>query len=282
MKRILFSFVFLLVLALLAVTATLWQQPGQQCIVDGNDIIPITRVEIAEQDGSDNVFCSVCCARVWLDAHPGAARELAAGKAGLTVVDEVSGLPIDGTLAYWIQSSQFSRRENKCRIHVFRKKQDASKHLHNYQGEEMIGYLAGLGRKLPWAGNFTAEDLDGVEHQLHDYRGQVVFLRFWSSANPFARTDLSNLQQAYDRFKERGFTVVAVNVEQDAETVRIFLAELDITFPVLLDPEGEIADQYSITGYPTGFLIDRSGIVQSSSVGEVSADLMEPLLYPLW
>ena len=282
MKRIFFPIAFLLVLALLAITATLWQQPRQQCIVDGTDIVPITRVEISKQDGSKKVFCSVCCARVWLDANPEAAHELAIGQSDLTVVDEVSGLPIDGSLAYWIKSSQFSRRENKCQIHVFKEKQDASRHLHNYQGQEIVGYLAGLGRKLPWADNFTARDLNGIEHQLHDYRGKVVFLRFWSSANPFAQADLSNLQQAYDRYKERGFTVVAVNVEQDAETVRNFLEELNITFPVLLDPEGNIADQYSITGYPTGFLLDRSGIVRSSSVGEISADLMEPLLHPLW
>jgi len=281
-KRILFSIVFLFVIGLVAIAATLWQQPRQQCIVDGTDIVPITRVEISEQDGTSKLFCSVCCARVWLDAHSDVAGELAAGQAGLTVVDEVSGLPVDGSLAYWIRSSQFSRRENKCQLHVFKEKRDASRHLRNHQGQEMVGYLAGLGKKLPWAANFSAMDLAGVEHQLHEYRGKVVFLRFWSSANPFTRTDLSNLQQAYDRFKERGFTVVAVNVEQDAETVRIFLAKLDITFPVLLDPKGRIADRYRVTGYPTGFLIDRSGIVQSSSVGEVSADLMEPLLYPLW
>ena len=282
MKRILFSLGFLLTLVLFAITATVWQRPRQQCIVDGTDIIPITRVEISEQDGTKNLFCSVCCARVWLDRNPEVARALDAGQAGLTVVDEVSGLPVDGSLAYWIRSDQFSRRENKCQLHVFKEKQDAARHLRNFAGQEMTGYLAGLGKKLPWASDFTAPDQEGAQHQFHEYRGQVVFLRFWSSVNPFARTDLANLQQAYDRFKERGFTVVAVNVEQDPATVRNFVKELDITFPVLLDPSGKIADQYSVTGYPTGFLLDRAGIVQSSSVGEVSAELMEPLLYPLW
>lgn len=282
MKRFYFFLIFFVALAFIAVISTLQQNSGEKCIVDGTAIIPITRVEIDEQEGGKRIFCSVCCARTWLDKNPSVVLALASNRDKLTVVDEVSGLPIDGSLAYWIKSSRFSRRENKCMVHVFKERQDASKHLRNFQGREMVGYLAGLGRKLPWAADFIAGDLNGKKHHLSEYRGRVVFLRFWSSANPFAGTDLTNLQQAYDRYKERGFVVVAVNVEQNSKTVHHFVEKLHLTFPVLLDPDGKIADQYGISGYPTGYLLDRAGIVQSSSVGELSAELMEPLLYPLW
>lgn len=280
-KQTCFFLAFFVVLALIAGLSSLKQDSGEQCLVDGNTIIPITRVEIEVKGGDKKVFCSVCCAGVWLDHHPDVLKQLHDDTAALTVVDEVSGLPIDGNLAYWIESDQFSRRENKCRVHVFKEKADASRHLRNFHGRERVGYLAGLGKKLPWAADFTAKDPTGKRHHLRDYRGRVVFLRFWSSANPFAEKDLTNLQQAYDRYGDRGFVVVAVNVEQDRQTVRKFVGKLHITYPVLLDPDGKIADQYGITGYPTGFLLDRAGIVQSSSVGEISADLMRPLLYPL-
>ena len=280
-KRIYFVAIFFILLALLATVASLCKRSDEQCLVDGNDIIPVTRVEIEVPGGGKKIFCSVCCARTWLDRNPEVVSKLHDSSAGLIVVDEVSGIPIDGSLAYWIASDQYSRLENKCRIHVFKEKADASRHLRNFHGREMVGYLAGVGRQLPWAADFIADDLTGRKHHLHEYRGSVVFLRFWSSVNPFAEMDLTNLQQAYDRFKQHGFIVVAVNVEQDLKTVRQFVDKLHLNYPIVLDTDGKIADQYGITGYPTGFLLDRAGIVQSSSVGEISADLMKPLLYPL-
>ena len=94
-------------------------------------------------------------------------------------------------------------------------------------------------------------------------------------------TDLKNLQEAHDRFGEQNFTVIAVNVEDTKEKVIKLVRELSISFPVLLDPDGKIADQYQITGFPTGFLLDKSGIVDSSTVGELTADVLEPFLYSL-
>jgi len=49
-----------------------------------------------------------------------------------------------------------------------------------------------------------------------------------------------------------------------------------------LDPDGTIADRYGVSGYPTGFLIDRSGIIANRVIGELPPEIMEPLLYPLW
>ena len=60
-----------------------------------------------------------------------------------------------------------------------------------------------------------------------------------------------------------------------------FTKDLDLPFPVLLDPQGKIADQYGINGYPTGFLIDQAGIIRHQSIGEILPDLMEPLISPL-
>lgn len=70
-------------------------------------------------------------------------------------------------------------------------------------------------------------------------------------------------------------------MEDPKEEVATIMQELEISFPVLLDTDGKIADQYQVTGFPTGYLLDKSGIVDSSSIGEVSADVLTPFLHAL-
>ncbi len=272
---------FFLLLVLIAWFSGQKNQSGESCRVDGTSIVPITRVVLIDEKGEEFLFCSLCCAKTWLTGHGELIPQLDSGIASLTVVDEISGQEIDASLAYWIQSKEYSRKENRCQSHVFSDKQAASKYLHQHQGRELPGYLAGLGQQLSWAEDFSLEDITGKQHNLAEYRGRIVFLRFWSLKNPFVETDLRNLQEAHERFKKQGFMVVAVNVEDKREDVVTFVAKLGLSFPVLLDPDGKIADQYEITGFPTGFLLDRSGIVGSSTIGEITADVLEPFVYSL-
>jgi len=167
-------------------------------------------------------------------------------------------------------------------VHVFKKDHDAAAHIRVHGGRELPGYLSGLGEQLPWATPFAAVDLQGKEQQLSDFRGKVVFLRFWNTANPFTATDLADLQRAQELFQEQGFSVIAINVEQDLQRVTDFTKDLGLSYPVLLDPRGTIADRYGVSGYPTGFILDRSGVIVNRVIGELPPEVMKPLLFPLW
>ena len=280
MKK-LFPFIFFLVLVLIAWFSSQSSRTNETCRVDGPEIIPITRVALVDEKGEESLLCSLCCAKIWLESHEELGKQLQSGTATLTVVDEISALEVDASLAYWVKSKEYSRQENKCQSHVFSDKQAASKYLRQHQGKELPGYLAGLGLHLSWADDFTLQDIQDTPHSLSEYQGKIVFLRFWSLKNPFVETDLKSLQEAHDKFAEQGFIVVTVNVEDTKEDVVQFVKGLGVSFPVLLDPDGKVADQYQITGFPTGFLLDRSGIVDSSTVGELTADVLEPFLYSL-
>jgi len=280
-KTILLSALFFLLLTALALLSGRSDQSDESCLLDGTSLLPISRVTIQTDDGKERLFCSLCCARSWLEAHADVAAQIKEGKAAVTVVDEISGIEIDATLAYFIESNEYSRKENKCRSHVFSDKQSASKYLRKTGGREQAGYLAGIGLTLSWAADFTLSTIQGKEISLSDFRGQAVFLRFFSLKNPFVKQDLLDLQQAQKRFQEQSFTVLAVSVEDNKEEVAALVQELEISFPVLLDPDGKVADNYQITGFPTGFLLDPSGIVDSSSIGEVTADVLAPFLHSL-
>ena len=280
-KTILLCGLFFLLLAALAWISVQSEKGNENCLVDGTSLLPISRVSIQSANGEISLFCSLCCARTWLDANKENVAELQAGKGNITVVDEISGLEIDATLAYFVESDEYSRKENRCRSHVFSDKQAAATYLRKTGGREQSGYLAGIGPKLSWAADFTLSDIQGKQVSLKDFRGKIVFLRFFSMKNPFVKKDFTDLQIAQERFQDKGFTVLAVSVEDSKKDVEKLLQELKITFPVLVDFDGKVADSYQITGFPTGFLLDPSGIVDSSTIGEVTADVLAPFLHSL-
>ncbi len=124
--------------------------------------------------------------------------------------------------------------------------------------------------------------LDGQMVDLGDYRGQVVLLNFWATWCGPCRGEVPELVAAFERYKGRGFTVLAVNLGETEERVRAFADRYGMDFPVLLDPSAHTQRIYPSRGIPTSFLLDRDGIVRRVLVGaadeQTLARLIEPLL----
>jgi peroxiredoxin len=117
--------------------------------------------------------------------------------------------------------------------------------------------------------DFNFQDLNGQIWNLDKVRGKVVLLRFWADWCPYCRYEMPIIDKYYRKLNEEGFLVLAVNVKQSPEVALAFTAQLDITFPVPLDPDGKIAKRYGVYAIPTNFLIDRQGIIREILVGEV-------------
>lgn len=117
--------------------------------------------------------------------------------------------------------------------------------------------------------DFNFQDLNGQIWSLDKVRGKVVLLRFWADWCPYCRYEMPIIDKYYRKLKKEGFLVLAVNVKQSPEVALAFTAQLDISFPVPLDPDGKIAMRYGVYGIPTNFLIDREGTIREILVGEV-------------
>lgn len=61
--------------------------------------------------------------------------------------------------------------------------------------------------------------------------------------------------------------MVAVNDGESKAVVRAFADELDLSFPILLDPQSEISRQYNVLGLPSTFFIDEGGIIKFQHTG---------------
>lgn len=121
---------------------------------------------------------------------------------------------------------------------------------------------------------FRAAVLDGGQVNVPgDYRGQVVALRFWADWCPYCRKEMAELQPVYARLRPRGLEILAVNVAQDADTARRFVAPLDLAYPILLDPEGTTARAWGVQALPITWLLDREGRVRGKIVGEATPEV---------
>ena len=119
------------------------------------------------------------------------------------------------------------------------------------------------------AADFQLPDMDGEMHALSDYRGKVVMLNFWATWCPPCRREMPSMQRLYDKYRDRGLVVVAVNQWEDPDLVFEFTGRLSLepTFPILFDRESRIAEEYAVKGLPTTYLLDKQGNIRFRAIG---------------
>lgn len=117
------------------------------------------------------------------------------------------------------------------------------------------------------APDFTLETLDGQTINLSDLHGQVVLINFWATWCLPCREEMPAIQSVYDRYRDQGFTVLAVNLLETDVEVTEFTSELALTFPILMDRNAEVFFLYRVRGLPTTFFLDQAGVIQSLKIG---------------
>jgi cytochrome c biogenesis protein CcmG, thiol:disulfide interchange protein DsbE len=124
--------------------------------------------------------------------------------------------------------------------------------------------------------------LDGTQRTLGELRGQVVLINIWATWCPPCRAEMPAIQQAYTTYRDRGFTVLAVNQGEDATAIAPFLEQHGLTFPSLLDRDGQASATYQARVLPSSFFVDRRGVIRAVYRGpmpsRVIAGTVEQLL----
>jgi cytochrome c biogenesis protein CcmG, thiol:disulfide interchange protein DsbE len=105
--------------------------------------------------------------------------------------------------------------------------------------------------------------LDGTPRTLRDLRGQVVLINIWATWCPPCRAEMPAIQQAYAEYRDRGFIVLAVNQREDATAITPFLEQHGLTFPILLDRDGQASATYQAHALPSSFFVDRRGVIRT-------------------
>ena len=117
-----------------------------------------------------------------------------------------------------------------------------------------------IGKPVP---AFSATDLDGNPISLQDYRGKVVLLDFWGVWCGFCINEIPNLKKVYNTYKDQGFDIIGVSLDDEKSVLRDYIQENDIQWRQVFSGkswrEDPLAQQYNITGVPSQWLIDRDG-----------------------
>lgn len=125
------------------------------------------------------------------------------------------------------------------------------------------------------APDFALQTLQGDRVSLNALRGQVVLVNFWATWCGPCRLEMPAIQA---RYNDGGFAVLAVDFNEPAPKVQTFVAELGLSFPILLDPGGAVQELYRVRAYPTSFFVDAAGVIQIMHIGEMRADTLDAYL----
>ncbi len=135
------------------------------------------------------------------------------------------------------------------------------------------------------APEFALLALGGGEKKLSDFHGRVVLLTFWATWCAPCRHEMAQIESLWRKYRSQGFTVLAVNVDRGNRTgVADFIRSLHVSFPVLLDPGGDVRNRYEVRALPTSYIIGRGGKIIGRIIGErdwssdAAAHLIRPIL----
>jgi len=114
------------------------------------------------------------------------------------------------------------------------------------------------------APNFELRDVDGKVINLKEKRGKVILLNFWASWCLPCVKEIPSMNRLAESFDADKFEIVSVNFKESPETITAFLKSVQVDFPVLIDLDGKVSNQYEIFAFPSSFVIDAQGQLRYS------------------
>ena len=113
-------------------------------------------------------------------------------------------------------------------------------------------------------------------------KGKVVILHFWQVGCSSCRLEMPAMDELYVKYRRKGLEILAVNIGQRKEIVQAFAAELRVSYPILIDPDGKITKLYGVTDVPRTYVLDRSGVIRYRILGGATPEMLKKLIYGLF
>jgi cytochrome c biogenesis protein CcmG, thiol:disulfide interchange protein DsbE len=126
------------------------------------------------------------------------------------------------------------------------------------------------------APDFALKTITGETIRFSELDDKVVLINFWASWCFPCRAEMPAMQQVYLDYQHLGLEILAVNAtNQDSlSSILNFVEEYGLTFPILLDNDGEISRKYQVRSLPSSFFVDKNGIVDDVIIGGPMAEAL--------
>jgi peroxiredoxin len=141
----------------------------------------------------------------------------------------------------------------------------ANKRIDDAKGT-MVGYTAT---------NFSQTTPEGKLVSLTDFRGKYVLIDFWASWCRPCRMENPNVVAAYNRYKDKGFTILGVSMDSNKEPWLNAIQQDNLTWTHVSDLKGwgnEVGKIYGVTGIPQNYLIDKDGKIVAKDLRGAALD----------
>jgi cytochrome c biogenesis protein CcmG/thiol:disulfide interchange protein DsbE len=126
--------------------------------------------------------------------------------------------------------------------------------------------------------DFRLKTTDGRTLGPRDFPGQVVVVDFWATWCGPCRLQAQILEPVWRDLKGHGVQFLAADMGEPEETVKGFLHNSPMPYPVLLDADGKISDALGITALPTLLVIDKHGGVRYLQAGLADGDAIKRII----
>jgi thiol-disulfide isomerase/thioredoxin len=106
-------------------------------------------------------------------------------------------------------------------------------------------------------------------------KGQVVYVDFWASWCVPCAHSFPFLNELHREFKDKGLQIVGINMDENVDDAKAFLAKTPAQFNIVADTNAQCAKDFDVKAMPSSYLIDRKGIVHHVHQGFRSEDIKE-------
>ena len=113
-------------------------------------------------------------------------------------------------------------------------------------------------------------DVDGVMTN-EDLAGSPIVINFWASWCIPCKEEAALLQETYEAYEDEGVVFLGVNIKDSNVDAQEFIERYDITYPVLSDPNEDLARDLGVSGIPETFFIDDRGAFVATAAGQRQA-----------
>lgn len=131
-----------------------------------------------------------------------------------------------------------------------------------------------LGDDLP---RVSLQALDGGSVSTDDWLGRPLILNFWYSTCEPCRREMPALEAVHRSFGGR-VALVGVNIADSPTAAANFAQRYEVTFPIVLDPDGRLTAAVGVGGAPTTLFVDAAGRIVEQVAGELTVERIESIV----
>lgn len=127
------------------------------------------------------------------------------------------------------------------------------------QEDATRGYKVKVGEQAP---ELAFSLLDGTQHTNESLKGKVVVLQFTASWCSVCRKEMPHLEsKVWQQFKNEDFILIGIDLKEEEEKVKRFIAQMEVTYPFTIDKDGSLFESFTLpkAGVTRNIVLDKNG-----------------------